>query len=576
MTYDYSTTHIMSRPVLFGAAFAFVLFGQTPQTPPQQPPNELIQRDEPATFKTHVNLVMVPVVVRDKYGKAVGTLKKEDFQLFDKGKVQEITRFSVERPGEHGAEVKTADVNAGEGNSPAPVLPDRFIAYVFDDVHVTFGDLVRTRDAAGRSMDQMKATDRAAIYSTSGQVTQEFTDDREKLHNALLKLRPTPIGRTGIQECPDISYYMADLIANKNDPTAMQAAVAETVICMNLQGSPAEIVQQATRMVQAASQRILSIGQHETRVTLLVLKEIIRRMSGTPGQRIVVLTSPGFITPEEQQEKSEVIDRAIHANVIISTLDARGLYVDSWLDPTKRSVDSTATRIKAQVDHDADRAQADVLAELATGTGGSFFENNNNFDDGYKLTADAPSFVYLVGFSPQNLKLDGSYHSLKVSLKVPSGLNLVARRGYYAPKRLESAEETAKQEIEEALFSREELHDLPVELHTQFFKVTETAKLSVVVHVDLKRMRFRKAEDRNRNELTVVAALFDRNGNYVTGQKKIIEFRLKEGTLAKLESNGISLRESFDVKPGTYLVRLVVRDSEGQMMSAANAAVDIP
>jgi hypothetical protein len=28
--------------------------------------------------------------------------------------------------------------------------------------------------------------------------------------------------------------------------------------------------------------------------------------------------------------------------------------------------------------------------------------------------------------------------------------------------------------------------------------------------------------------------------------------------------------------PGTYLVRLVVRDAEGQLMSAANAAVEIP
>jgi hypothetical protein len=239
-------------------------------------------------------------------------------------------------------------------------------------------------------------------------------------------------------------------------------------------------------------------------------------------------------------------------------------------------MDSNATRIKAQIEHDSDRAQADVMAEFASGTGGTFFENNNNFEEGYQRTAEAPAFVYLLGFSPQNLKLDGSYHSLKVGLKVAGGLSVVARRGYFAPKRLESAEETAKQEIEEALFSREELHDLPVEMHTQFFKTGETAKLNVLVHVDLKRMRFRKAEDRNRNDLTVVAALFDRNGNYVVGQKKIIEFHMKDATLARLANAGISVRENFDVKPGTYLVRLVVRDAEGQMMSAANGAVEIP
>jgi VWFA-related protein len=554
------------------ALLAAAAAGQT-----QQPATEMAQHDEPATFKTHVNLVMVPVVIRDKAGKAVGTLKKEDFQLFDKGKPQEITRFSVERPGEHTDEVKTADVNAGEGKAPPADIPDRFVAYVFDDVHINFADLARTRQSAILSLANLRPTDRFAIFTTSGQVTLEFTDDRDKFRETLLKLMPHPIGRSTAQECPDISYYMSDLIVNKNDPMATQAAVAETIICMNIQGaSPADTVQQATPVMKGLAQRVLNVGEHESRVALTVLREIIHRMAGTPGQRIVVLTSPGFLTFEQQQEKTDVIDRAIKANVIISALDARGLYTESWLDPSKRSIDSTATRIKAQIEHDSDRAQADVMAELAAGTGGTFFENNNDFAEGYHRTAEAPSFVYLLGFSPQNLKLDGSYHALKVSLRMPAGMGLVARRGYFAPKRLESAEETAKQEIEEAIFSREELHDLPMEVHTQFFRTGETAKLNVLVHLDVKRMRFRKAEERNRNDLTVVAALFDRNGNVVTGQKKVIEFRLKDTTLTRLETSGISLRENFDVKPGTYLVRLVVRDAEGQMMSAANAAVDIP
>jgi VWFA-related protein len=58
-------------------------------------------RDEPTTFKVNVRLVLVRVVARDAKGHAVGNLHKEDFQLFDKGKPQVISQFSVEQPGEH-------------------------------------------------------------------------------------------------------------------------------------------------------------------------------------------------------------------------------------------------------------------------------------------------------------------------------------------------------------------------------------------------------------------------------------------------------------------------------------------
>src|SRR4051795_440876 len=78
-----------------------------PQTapPPAAPPAaaskgpEMATREEPAMFKARVNLVVVPVVVRDKKGVAVGNLKQEDFQLFDRGKPQYIARFSMERAG---------------------------------------------------------------------------------------------------------------------------------------------------------------------------------------------------------------------------------------------------------------------------------------------------------------------------------------------------------------------------------------------------------------------------------------------------------------------------------------------
>src|SRR5205823_5878903 len=135
-----------------------------------------------------------------------------------------------------------------------------------------------------------------------------------------------------------------------------------------------------------------------------------------------------------------------------------------------------------------------------------------------------------------------------------------------------------KEEIREAIFSREETHEIPVELHSQFFKPgNDTARVTVLARVDLRGLKFRKTDDaRNANELTIAAVVFDRNGNYVTGVQKLVSMRLKDETLAARAGTGITVRNTFDVKPGGYLIRLVVRDAEGQLMTAQNGAVDIP
>jgi VWFA-related protein len=133
-------------------------------------------------------MVSVPVVVRDSKGHMVSwglqrPLTKDNFQVFDRGKPQEIVRFTVEKSGEQTAKAaKTLDAIPIEGEPAGmPDIPERFLAYLFDDMHLPFEDLVRSRDAAGRQLAKLAKTDRAAIYTTSGQNQVDFTDDIDKL-----------------------------------------------------------------------------------------------------------------------------------------------------------------------------------------------------------------------------------------------------------------------------------------------------------------------------------------------------------------------------------------------------------
>lgn len=548
--------------------------------------SEVSTRDTPPTFRVRVNLVLVRVVVRDANGQIVTNLKKEDFQLSDNRKPQVITTFSTETPESHKVETTTKPRRPdAEGNDPGAsaaaiaALPQRFVAMVFDDTDMLAEDTVWVRSAATRLFASLAPTDRVGIYSTSGQVTQEFTPDHERLQNSLLRVVPRPLtgSGSGIHECPEIGYYQADLIVNKHDGPALTVATDDALQCAF--NGDLTMRAAAQELAQSTSQRALTNGETQTEYVYRHIEEVLKRLAGMPGQRVMVFVSPGFlITSMLSLESSSLIDRANRANVVINTIDARGLYTPDLgdiTDPPHDSAKTTGPKVSYRVQ--AQSAQSDILAQLADGTGGTFFHNRNDIDQGLREAAAAPSASYLLGFSPQNLKLNGSYHTLKVSLAGKQKFSVQARHGYYAPRTIADPAEAAKQEIQEALFSQDEIHDLPVELQTQFFKKDQSqARLAVLTHVDLKGIRFRKAEGRNRDDLTVATAIFDENGNFVTGGEKIVEMKLLDTTFDRLSHSGFTLKSSFDVKPGTYLVRLVVRDAEGAQMAARNGAVSIP
>ncbi len=137
--------------------------------------------------------------------------------------------------------------------------------------------------------------------------------------------------------------------------------------------------------------------------------------------------------------------------------------------------------------------------------------------------------------------------------------------------------EQAKAEIQEAVFSQDEIQELPLDFQTQYFKTGDAgAHLSVVSRIDVKGIHFRKADGRNFDDLTVATVIFDENGNFVTGGEKILEMRLLDKTFDRLAHTGLVMKSSFELKPGKYMVRQVVRDSEGAQMAAKNGAVVIP
>lgn len=528
------------------------------------------QQEPPVLFRERVNLVTVPVVVRDRKGLAIGTLKQEDFQLLDKGKPQVISRFSVEKSSRAAAAGGEAPKEPGSSSPPPPsAVPERFIAYLFDDLHVGFGDLVRVRDAAWEHMSEsLREGDRAAIFSTSGQTQLDFTDDKAQLEATLMKLTPRPMFNRMFQDCPDLSHYQADLIRNRMDQMAFRVAVAETITCAKVPQRLAE------SLAQGAASRVLAMGEQGSRIALSVLRDVVRRMAATPGQRVILLASPGFISTQENTTRNEIVDRAIKANVIINGLDARGLWVDSIYDASRSGFDGNSPQ-KAQLEREAQRVSSDIVADLAYGTGGKFFQNSNDLAGGFRKIADPPEYVYVLGFSPDNLKMDGSFHSLKVTVKSEERLTASARRGYYAPRQAADPKNAAKEEIVEAMFSRQEARAVPLELAVDGAPAAGgKSQLAFEMRIPLTAFRYRLVDGRHTNSVTLAHAVFDRNGIWVAGEENTVEMKLQPQTLA-MKDAAVKARKVYDLKPGVYALRVVIRDSEERNLTSANATVEV-
>ncbi len=575
-----------ARPLRWCATAAFalgllaplaVLCGnaQTPQTPA----NEVTTREAPVTFRSRVNLVTVPVVVLDSKRKAVGSLGKEDFQLFDGSKPQIVSRFSVEKPS-----VPTESSPQAPDTPPAAVvppaaaplaMPGRFVALVIDDLHTEFADLVWARQAVERFLKSSAGpSERVAIYTSSGQTAVDFTNNRDQLTKALLAIHS---GVKTTTECPQIDYYMADQIIDKDNRELLGMMIQELIIChVGQRYGP----QEAEAMVRNAAYRALAEGDWNTRQAMAALRSVIGKLGTMPGQRSLVLVSDGFLVlTEHRPEEMSLIENAIRFNIVINGLDAKGLkaYVPGGDASSHGALSPGLQAAKMSYDVSGDDAAAAVMDETARGTGGRFFHNSNDMDEGVKRLAGAPEYIYLLGFAPQNLKFDGRYHTLKVALRNPKGLTVEARPGYYAPNHERDPAEQAKEEIQAAFFSTEDIREIPATMETQFFKTgDDEATVDVLAKVDVKQLNFKPEEGRNRNDVTIVSGLFDENGNYVSGIQKVLEMRLKDETLATGLASGIAVRTSLKAKPGRYLVRVVVRDAQGQELTALSGAVEIP
>ena len=395
---------------------------------------ETAAQDSGYTIKSEVNVVVVPTLVRDRHGQELGDLKKENFHIFDNGKLQAISGFTIQkRPeNENGSHAIVTGPGASVDAARLPKVPNRFVVLLFDDMHMSIEDLVQTQKASAQVLaTSLTDSDMAAVVSMSGLVNSGLTLDRAKLQEAALQIKPRGLNRSTGEDCPHIDYYHGDLIQNKHNSNALEAAIDEVMSC----NPGLKMRDVAERLAEGAASQAVVVGEQDIQKTLAAVNEWVRSMAKLPGQRTLILVSPGFLilTPDAMARESQIMDAAARANVIFSAMDARGLYVSEIGASERGGASALSTRLKSEYRRNSMSANENVMAELADATGGTYFHNNNDLESGFRRLTEAPEYLYLLEFSLRDTKPDGRYHEVRVKVD-DKDLKVQARRGYFATK----------------------------------------------------------------------------------------------------------------------------------------------
>lgn len=469
-----------------------------------------------------------------------------------------------------------------EGNPAPPESPraaggparkPRSIALFFDDTHSGPAGFERSRQAARKLIEGGLAPgDRIGIFTGSGAVEQDFTADTPALLAVLGKMHSHTDASltTGFLVCPTLTAYQAYVIAKHLDNQAKIVAALEIMGCF-----PGTPWPEALRMAQSAGETAWEQLGHQSANLLDVLLLIVRHLAAQPGDRMLLMVSPGFVSGDWQKQIGTFTDTCLRNRIVVNALDDEGL-LGSGLESPESLHARTGPRAgwAEQSLSQRELIVTGFLAEAAEATGGRFLHHTNDLTSGLRELAAAPEVSYLLGFSPANPP-DGKYHKLKVTV-ARAGDTISSRPGYFSTIRA-AEPETAQQRIDRVVSSREVLGDVPATVTVM--AVPEKSgwyRIQVDIRLDARGLPFSSENGASLQQLTFVTVLEDAAGNFVEGKQAVMDMRLSAATRADLEAKGIKAATFFLAPKGSYRVREVIREAVHNQMAASFSTVEIP
>jgi VWFA-related protein len=521
----------------------------------------MLAQDQPSpTFKTNTNLVIVNVAIKDKSGKAIEDLKKEQFTLLEDGKAQQIAVFELQRlNGEvlpalevPAPTLKTrGPVEAKPTPPPAPPVTSdqlkdrRLIAMFFDLSSMQPAEQIRARDAAVKFIDtQMTASDMVSIMTLTNElrVVQDFTNDRETLLSVIQALR---VGD---------SSELAALAATGADPT----------------DDSGEFTADDTEFNIFNTDRKLS-----------ALEDATRKLAPFPEKKALVYFSSGIgkTGVDNQSQIRATVNAAVRANVSFYPIDARGLVAltpagdATQASPKGTGVFTGSTQTSNRTSfHDTQ----DTIYTLAADTGGKALLDSNDLTLGIKAVQADISSYYVLGYYSANPAQDGKYRHVTVKVaSLPESAKIDYRKGYYAAKvwgKMNSSDK--ERQLEDALTLDDPFTDLPLAMEVDYFQ-TGRDKYFVPITVRISGSSL-DLSPKSTTDLDFIGQIRDLHGKLLGGVRDEIKLKLTEENAAQLAQRHVEYDTGVTLPPGDYNLRFLARENQNGKMGTFEMKFNVP
>ena len=519
------------------------------------------------TFRTETNLVIVNLSAKDKSGRPITNLKKEDVEILEDGVRQEISVFELQKlsgeplaPVSFGTartptlEERNAAASAGKAavaptpNSPIRYQDRRLLCLFFDMTSMNPPDQLRAQEAGIKFLQsQMTTSDLVEImtYSTSIKVVQEWTDNRALLIETLRKLN------TG--EGSDLADAAATAADENDDSGGFTADETEFNI-------------------------------FNTDRKLSALEDAARKLSVFPEKKALVYFSSGISKTgvENQSQIKATVNAAVRANVSFYPVDARGLVAlppggDASVASPRGTGMITGTK-QAGIRASFQDTQ-ETLVTLAADTGGKAMLDTNDLTMGIRQAQEDIGSYYIIGYYSKNPAEDGKYRRIKVNLLDKSvSAKLDYRIGYYGAKQFKNFNASDKErQLEEALTLGDPVNELPLALEVDYFRVAkERYSVPISVKVPGSAVGLTRKGTNQTAAFDFIGQVRDASGKLVGGVRDNITVKLNEENAAQIGRRYLQYDSVLTLSPGTYDLRFLAREDLTGKMGTFETKFTVP